>query len=64
VGAEAPDDYQLYNLDTRVATTLAIDINDKNVVRMSQCRRKNAVANVCQQSDSYESLWEPSGWPR
>ena len=63
VGAETPDDYQLFNLDTRVATTLAIDISDKNVVRMSQCRRKNAVVNVCQKSDSYESLWDPSGGP-
>ncbi len=63
VGTETPDDYQLLNIDTGTRVTLAIDISDKNVVRMSQCRRKNAVMNECRKADSYESLWEASGEP-
>ncbi len=61
VGAEAADDYALLNLDTRQLTPLNIDIAGKNVIRTSECRRKNAAVNVCAKAESFESLWRTDG---
>jgi len=62
-GAEAADDYALLNLDTGKVVKLAIEIDGKNVTRMSDCRKKNAVVNLCNKAESFESLWGPDGSP-
>ncbi len=62
-GSEVAEDYALLNLDTGKLVKLAIDIVGKNVVRMSDCRKQNAVVNVCNQASSFESLWGTDGTP-
>ena len=62
-GAEAADDYALLNLDTGKVVKLAIEIDGKKVTRMSDCRKKNAVVNLCNKAESFESLWGPDGSP-
>ena len=63
IGAESADDFALLNIDTGRLTVMAIDSSGKNMLRTSECRRKNAIANVCAQAQSYETLWQPDGTP-
>lgn len=63
VGAEEPNDYALFQLDSGTLTPLAMAIDDKQVTRLSDCRRQNAVVNKCSKASSYESLWNPDGSP-
>lgn len=60
-GQEQAQDYALLHLDTGKLTPLTMDVGDKNVTRMSDCRKKNAVVNLCSKAESYESLWKPDG---
>lgn len=60
-GVQTADDYALLNLDTGRLTILAIDASGKSVARMSDCRRKNAVVNICNRAESVESLWNTDG---
>jgi hypothetical protein len=62
-GTEVADDYALLNLDTGKLVKLAIDMVGKNVTRMSECRKQNAVVNVCNRAESFESLWGTDGAP-
>lgn len=63
VGAEEPNDYALFNLDSGMLTTLTLSLDGKHVTRYSDCRRQNAVVNRCNSASSYESLWNPDGSP-
>ncbi len=63
VGAEEPNDYALFHLDSGMLTPLTMSLDDKQVTRYSDCRRQNAVVNRCNNATSYESLWNPDGSP-
>ena len=61
IGAEAADDFALLDIDNGQLKVMAIDSSGKNMLKTSECRRKNAAVNVCAQAQSYETLWQPDG---
>lgn len=60
VGAKS-EDYALYNLGTKQIIPLNVDAGGKNTHSYSQCRRKNAMVNVCDQMTTFESIYDPQG---
>lgn len=58
---DTPADYALFNLADNRLVKLQVAADGKSVTSYSQCRRKNAVVNVCDQARSYDSLWKPDG---
>jgi hypothetical protein len=54
-------EYALFNLADNRMVPLDVSTSGKNVTKMSQCRRKNAVVNVCDKATSYEALWDANG---
>ena len=62
-GSEEADDYALLHLDSGRIVKLAIDMVGKNVTRMSECRKQNAIVNLCNKAESFESLWDTDGSP-
>lgn len=60
-GLVRANDYMLFDLAQGKGIEFDISADQKNVVSMSQCRRRNAVVNVCDKMTSYESIWSPDG---
>jgi hypothetical protein len=60
---EAPPDYALFNMADGRLTPFDISAAGKSVTTLSQCHRRNAVVNVCDQSKTFESVWEKDGSP-
>lgn len=63
VGLADASDYALLNVSTGKMVPININSSGKNTYAYSQCRRKNALVNVCDQSVSYESTFQPDGSP-
>lgn len=61
IGAETPDDYALWHLDSGTLSTLSLSVDGKQVMRVGDCRRQNAIVNKCASAEAYESLWTPDG---
>jgi hypothetical protein len=57
------NDYALFHMQSGRLVLVDVNADDKTVHQMSQCRRKSAMVNVCDQMNSYQSIWEPDGGP-
>lgn len=63
VGLADASDYALMNVSTGKMVPISINSSGKNAYAYSGCRRKNALINICDQSVSYESTFQPDGSP-
>ena len=58
---KAPADYALMRIDDAHLVPIDIPMDGKEVMVMRDCKRRNAVVNICRQANSYDSLYEPDG---
>lgn len=62
-GVVNANEYALLQMSTGKLVEIDIASDGKNAYSYSQCRRKNAVVNVCDKMTSYESAFNPDGTP-
>ena len=61
VGLSEANEYALMNTGDGRLIVLDVSTSGKTVTSFSQCRRKNKVVNVCDQSTTYDSAWDANG---
>lgn len=62
-GLNTKEDYALMHVDTGKLYSLNIQVDGKNVSQMYNCKKRNAVANTCNDMISFESLYRNDGSP-
>ncbi len=61
LGMNQKADYALMRIRDGHLVPIDVPEDDKQVLLMSDCRRQNAVVNVCAHAQSYDSLYQPDG---
>lgn len=61
VGLSEANEYALMNTSDGRLVVLDVSTSGKSVTSFSQCRRKNRAVNVCDQTATYDSAWDPNG---
>jgi len=61
VGLSEANEYALMNTSDGRLVVLDVSTSGKSVTSFSQCRRKNRAVNVCDQTTTYDSAWDPNG---
>jgi len=61
LGINRKEDYALMNIDTGKLTPINISMEGKQVLQMSECRKRNSFVNDCARADSFESAYKPDG---
>lgn len=61
VGVGDKQDYALFSAETGKTLPLSVSVEGENVTKFSNCRKRNLAINECENSETFESLYEPNG---
>lgn len=56
-------DYLLFNPQSGKTIPLNVSLRGKNILKMSGCKRQNALINKCAEAHTEESIWDTDGRP-
>lgn len=61
VGVAKKSDYALYGIQTQTLVPIPIALSDKDSLAFGDCQRVNRMVSKCDQSETFESLWQTNG---